>query len=199
MSYGINAPTGLQVFTGDGQQTKAAPYAMRIASGYAANIFQGSPVMATNSGKIAIHPGDESQPILGVAVGFQYLLPGDLNPAPKLYWPANTVTVGAADAICYVITDLDMLFSIQMSDGAASVSAIFNNATIVNAGAGNPVTGISTCSLETAVAGNADYPLKVYDIDPTIGNFAATVAGQQYNNVLVKFNNHVSRAGTAGI
>jgi hypothetical protein len=194
MSYGVNAPTGLQVFTGDGQQTKAAPYAMRIASGYAANIFQGSPVMATNSGKIAIHPGDGSQPILGVAIGFQYLLPGDLNPAPKLYWPANTVTVGAADAICYVITDLDMLFSIQMT-ASADISAIFSNATIDAAGAGNTVTGISTCSLSTAVAGNANYPLKVYDIDPTIGN----KPGQQYNNVLVKFNNHVSRAGTVGI
>lgn len=196
MSYGVNAPQGLQLVSRDGSPYSGAALTLPIPSGYAANLFVGTPLMMSAQGYPILYVAGAGNPILGVAIGFNYILPNDLNPAPKSYWPANTVTKGAAPGSVAIVTDPEALWSIQLAAAQIDQSMVFNNLDIVNAGSGDTNTGLSQASGGAPANGNANYPLKVWGLDTSSTLNAATPL---YQNILVKFNNCASRAGTAGV
>jgi hypothetical protein len=99
------------------------PYAgstrqIKIASGYALNIYTGSIVIIVTAGTIeaAVTPvvGSAANPLpagtVGVFVGCTYTDPNLKYKIFSQYWPTGTV---AADAMAYVVDDPNVLFQAQ--------------------------------------------------------------------------------------
>ena len=202
MSYGVNAPQGLQPYsdiTGTPWNNQSTQY--NIISGLATNIFTGDPVIFDGAGGITVATAG-SNPTLGVFVGCKYLLNGTYAFSP--YWPSGTV---ASNAVAFVIDDPNVVFNIQ-AGGAGTPAVIlsdFGNNVPFHAGAGSTTSGQSGFYLDSAnFAGTSTLNLKVLAFTPVPGNPTPTVRnGTQgsFNNALVIINNHVYKGGTgtAGI
>lgn len=213
MSYGVNAPMGLQPVgmlgnaTWNNQTTPAF-----IASGYAQNIFQGTPVYPAANGTIVLATAGDANPIMGVFWGCN-LLTADGRVVFSPYWPANTVVTSPgypiAVATAFIITDPAVVYNIQSTDtldpndqrGVTSAE-IWNNASLVAGAApgGNIQTGLSNWSLDVNTIGNgANKQLKIIGFTDIPGNNPGNPAApleEKFNNVLVVINNHYFKGGT---
>ena len=191
------APYGLKAVNLVGGQ----PYAgstrqLKIASGYAANIYNGSVVSIVAAGTVEIvsEVGSNADAFpagtVGVFVGCSYTDPGTKQKLFKQYWPAGTV---ASDAVAYVIDDPDVVFQIQADDTLAQ-TALGINIPVVNPTAGDTVTGNSTMAADaSAIAVTNTLAFKIIDfVDSTTSS-----VGDTYTDILVKFN-PLSHAYTNG-
>jgi len=191
------APYGLKAVNLVGGQ----PYAgstrqIKIASGYAANIYNGSVVSVVAAGTVEIvsEVGSNADPFpagtVGVFVGCSYTDPNTKQKLFKQYWPSGTV---ASDAVAYVIDDPDVVFQIQADDTLAQ-TALGINIPVVNPTAGDTVTGNSTMAADaSAIAVTNTLAFKIIDfVDSTTSS-----VGDTYTDVLVKFN-PLSHAYTNG-
>ena len=191
------APHGLKAVNLVGGQ----PYAgstrqIKIASGYAANIYNGSVVSVVAAGTVEIvsEVGTNADPFpagtVGVFVGCSYTDPNTKQKLFKQYWPSGTV---ASDAVAYVIDDPDVVFQIQADDTLAQ-TALGINIPVVNPTAGDTVTGNSTMAADaSAIAVTNTLAFKIIDfVDSTTSS-----VGDTYTDVLVKFN-PLSHAYTNG-
>jgi len=191
------APYGLKAVNLVGGQ----PYAgstrlLKIASGYASNIFNGSVVSVVAAGTVEIvsEVGSNADPFpagtVGVFVGCSYTDPNTKQKLFKQYWPSGTV---ASDAVAYVIDDPDVVFQIQADDTLAQ-TALGINIPVVNPTAGDTVTGNSTMAADaSAIAVTNTLAFKIIDfVDSTTSS-----VGDTYTDVLVKFN-PLSHAYTNG-
>jgi len=191
------APHGLKAVNLVGGQ----PYAgstrqIKIASGYAANIYNGSVVSVVAAGTVEIvsEVGSNADPFpagtVGVFVGCSYTDPNTKQKLFKQYWPSGTV---ASDAVAYVIDDPDVVFQIQADDTLAQ-TALGINIPVVNPTAGDTVTGNSTMAADaSAIAVTNTLAFKIIDfVDSTTSS-----VGDTYTDVLVKFN-PLSHAYTNG-
>ena len=192
------APHGLKAVNLVGGQ----PYAgstrqIKIASGYAANIYNGSVVSVVAAGTVEIvsEVGSNADPFpagtVGVFVGCSYTDPNTKQKLFSQYWPSGTV---ASDAVAYVIDDPDVVFQIQADDTLAQ-SALGINIPVVNPTAGSTTTGNSTMAADaSAIAVGATLAFKIVDfVDSTTSS-----VGDTYTDILVKFNptSHAYTAGT---
>ena len=192
------APYGLKAVNLVGGQ----PYAgstrlLKIASGYAANIYNGSVVSVVAAGTVEIvsEVGTNADPFpagtVGVFVGCSYTDPNTKQKLFSQYWPSGTV---ASDAVAYVIDDPDVVFQIQADDTLAQ-SALGINIPVVNPTAGSTTTGNSTMAADaSAIAVGATLAFKIVDfVDSTTSS-----VGDTYTDILVKFNptSHAYTAGT---
>jgi len=192
------APYGLKAVNLVGGQ----PYAgstrqIKIASGYAANIYNGSVVSVVAAGTVEIvsEVGSAADVFpagtVGVFVGCSYTDPNTKQKLFKQYWPSGTV---ASDAVAYVIDDPDVVFQIQADDTLAQ-SALGINIPVVNPTAGSTTTGNSTMAADaSAIAVGATLAFKIVDfVDSTTSS-----VGDTYTDILVKFNptSHAYTAGT---
>ena len=191
------APYGLKAVNLVGGQ----PYAgstrqLKIASGYASNIFNGSVVSIVAAGTVEIvsEVGSNADAFpagtVGVFVGCSYTDPGTKQKLFKQYWPASTV---ASDAVAYVIDDPDVVFQIQ-ADATLAQTALGINIPVVNPTAGDTVTGNSTMAADaSAIAVTNTLAFKIIDfVDSTTSS-----VGDTYTDILVKFN-PLSHAYTNG-
>ena len=191
------APHGLKAVNLVGGQ----PYAgstrqIKIASGYAANIYNGSVVSVVAAGTVEIvsEVGSNADPFpagtVGVFVGCSYTDPSTKQKLFSQYWPSGTV---ASDAVAYVIDDPDVVFQIQADDTLAQ-TALGINIPVVNPTAGDTVTGNSTMAADaSAIAVTNTLAFKIIDfVDSTTSS-----VGDTYTDVLVKFN-PLSHAYTNG-
>jgi len=191
------APHGLKAVNLVGGQ----PYAgstrqIKIASGYAANIYNGSVVSVVAAGTVEIvsEVGSAADVFpdgtVGVFVGCSYTDPNTKQKLFKQYWPSGTV---ASDAVAYVIDDPDVVFQIQADDTLAQ-TALGINIPVVNPTAGDTVTGNSTMAADaSAIAVTNTLAFKIIDfVDSTTSS-----VGDTYTDVLVKFN-PLSHAYTNG-
>ena len=130
--------------------------------------------------------------ILGVFNGCSYVDPsGDI--IYSNYWPANAT---GTDIFANVIDDPSATFEIQ-ADAAFPVADLFGNFDIVDATAGSTVSGNSRTELDvTTGATTAGLALKAIDISQDPENSDVSSAN---TNVIVKINNHLFSAGTAGL
>ena len=170
------------------------PYAgstrqIKIASGYASNIYYGQVVSIVAAGTIQVVTtnGDNSTPFpagtIGVFVGCTYTNPSTKQLTFAQYWPTGTV---ASDAMAYVIDDYNTLFQVQ-ADGSLAQTVLGSNAILAavqSTSTGSTSTGNSTTALSASVATTSGYAFRIVDF---VESTTSTV-GDAYTDVLVKFN-----------
>ena len=188
----FDAPFGLRpsrTSTSSQQQNR-----YRIASGYATAIFQGDLVAMVTGGGIERVAAGGTGLILGVFNGCNYTDPTTGKPTWSNYYPGG---VAAADIIADVIDDPSATFEVQ-ADAAFPVADLAGNFDIVdNSPVGDTTSGGSRMELSvTTGAVTATLPLKAIDISQDPENSDVSAAN---TNVIVKINNHLFSAGTAGL
>ena len=166
----------------------------RIASGYATAIYQGDLVAMVTGGGIERVAAGGSGLILGVFNGCNYTDPTTGKPTWSAYYPGG---VAASDIIANVIDDPNATFEIQ-ADAAFPVADLAGNFDIVdNSPVGDTTSGMSRMELDvTTGATTSTLPLKAIDISQDPENSDVSSAN---TNVIVKINNHLFSAGTAGL
>ena len=170
------------------------PYAgstrqIKIANGYASNIFYGQVVSIVAAGtiEVVVTNGDNSTPFpagtIGVFVGCTYTNPTTKQLTFAQYFPTGTV---ASDAMAYVVDDYNTLFQVQAA-GSLAQTVLGSNA-ILNAvqstSTGSTTTGNSNTALSTSVAVTSGYAFRIVDF---VESTTSTV-GDAFTDVLVKFN-----------
>ena len=170
------------------------PYAgstrqIKIASGYASNIYYGSVVSIVAAGTIQVVTtnGDNSTPFpagtIGVFVGCTYTNPSTKQLTFSQYWPTGTV---ASDAMAYVVDDYNTLFQVQ-ADGSLAQATLGSNAILAavqSTSTGSTTTGNSNTAISATVATTSGYAFRIVDF---VESTTSTV-GDAYTDVLVKFN-----------
>lgn len=122
---------------------------MPIASGEAAAIFSGDVVEMQAGGTIKVGTATSGDAACGIFAGCSYTA-SDGTPVYSKYWPAATVTSGAADAIGYVYSDPNIVFSAQTTGTAAQTE---NGALLdLTATAGSVATGRSNQEINEAAS-----------------------------------------------
>ena len=160
---------------------------IKIASGYAVNIFQGDIVKLVAAGVVEKDTGTTACTPVGVFMGCVFTDPTSEQKTFKQYWPASTV---ASDAYAYVVDDPDVLCQIQ-GDAAVAQTTLGSNFAIVQT-AGSTSTGNSKVALDASTtASTATLPLRLVDFvdgpDSAVGDaFTDCIvkwnAGHQYGN-----------------
>ena len=180
-----------------GQPFAGSTRQLKIASGYASDIFNGSVVSIVAAGTVEIvnEVGTNADAFVagtvGVFVGCTYTDPNTKQKLFSQYWPSGTV---ASDAMAYVVDDYDCVFQIQADDTLAQ-SALGINIPVVNPTAGSTVTGNSTMAADASVIAVTDtLAFKIIDFV----NSTTSEVGDTYTDVLVKFNpkSHAYSNGT---
>jgi len=169
----------------------------KIASGTATAIFQGDTVTfgvsgGVSTGFIVKHtPGAAN--ILGVFIGCNYTVPTSKKPVWRNYYPGG---IAADDIVAFVVDDPNAQFLVQAS-GVAGVTAIGQNADLVQTVAGNTTTGVSGLELNTgSLAAASALNVKVVGVTTDPSNSDLTAA---YADLIVIINEHLYRGPTAGV
>jgi hypothetical protein len=164
-----------------------------IASNASA-IYQGSPVIVTNDGTIAItgSASGDTYKHIGVFYGCEYVSSVTGKKTWSNYWPGSGANTNF-DIVGYVYDNPTQRFTIatdaSFTNRATAKAAIFENSQFNTGTSGSTTTGSSSASLDVATldASNESLPIKILGIydDPTNQDFDA--AGIQ---MIVMFNNH---------
>jgi hypothetical protein len=164
-----------------------------IASNASA-IYNGSPVIATNGGTIAItgSASGDTYKHLGAFNGCEYVSSVTGKKTFSNFWPGSGANTDF-DIVGFVYDNPTQRFVIatdaSFTDRATAKAAIFESTQFNTGTSGSAVSGVSSASLDVATldASNASLPLKILGIydDPTNQDYAA--AGLQ---MIVMFNNH---------
>lgn len=201
MTYGVNAPLGLQAATyGSSAPWSGGFQVFNITPNYGTSLFLGDLVTFTNGQLVRYTPGQSATAApCGVFWGCTFTDPTGVVQIQK-YWPAAQAVKTGTYPLANVITDTNTIFSIQ-SSAAFAWSNLDKNFDVTFATAGNPLTGESGMMLDyTTVAATATLPLHVIAFDTVPGN-VPTPGGTSvaYANVLVKLNNTTINAGATGV
>lgn len=198
MSYGTNAPKGLQpVRKLDGSAWSGALNEYPITSTYATALYNGDPVTTLADGTIGV--GVAGSPILGVFQGVKYI---DSTGVAKFqaYWPGNPGILTGTTVTALVIDDPNVVYTIQETSGTGTAGTPLAladrglNANFLYT-AGSAATGQSAVSLNNATEADTNtLNLKIIALDPTPGNAVGA-----YANWLVALNDTRYRNGITGI
>lgn len=194
----ISAPYGLkpinliggQVFSGS---TRNLP----IASGYAANIFNGDTVTLVAGGTIEASPlAADASPlagVVGVFLGCSFTSPVTKQKVFSQYWPTGTV---ASDAVAIVADDPDTLYKgvlvagTTVNDVTSGLLPAYLGQTLVGSNArlvlntGSTASGDSKVGIYTAAgATTTSLPLRIVDVVLDTAN-----ASGNFVELIVKFN-----------
>lgn len=181
------APYGLRpINLIGGQPFAGSTRQLKIASGYATNIFFGDIVAIGVDGTIVkvTTAGTDAAPFpagtVGVFLGCTYTNPSLKYKLHAQYWPAGTV---ASDAMAYVCDDPDALFQVQANAPVTQTMLGSNFAVVQTAGDVN--TGNSKVALDVASrATTATIGLRLVDV--VDGPFSTI--GDAFTDCIVKFN-----------
>jgi hypothetical protein len=164
-----------------------------IASGASA-IYQGSPVIVTNDGTIAItgSASGDTYKHIGAFAGCEYVSSVTGKKVWSKYWPGSGADTNF-DIVGYVYDNPVQRFVLAtdatFTNRATAKAAIFESTQFNTGTSGSTTTGNSSASMDVATldASDASLPLKILGIyeDPETQDFAA--AGIQ---MIVMFNNH---------
>ena len=160
----------------------------------ASAIYQGSPVIATNGGTIAItgSASGDTYKHVGAFNGCEYVSSVTGKKTWSRYWPGSGADTNY-DIVGYVYDNPTQRFTIatdaSFTNRATAKAAIWENSQFNTGTSGSTTTGVSSAGLDVATldASDASLPLKILGIydDPTNQDYAA--AGLQ---MIVMFNNH---------
>jgi|TARA_R110000772_G_scaffold32850_1_gene80183 hypothetical protein len=165
----------------------------RIVTTYDTSIFQGDMVKAVTGGHIERVVAGATDLILGVFNGCSYV-DASGNQVFSNYWPADTA---GTDIFANIIDDPSATFEIQ-ANAAMPIADLFGNFDLVDQSpVGSTTSGISRMELAVSTgATTAGLALKAIDISQDPENSDVSSAN---TNVVVKINNHLFSAGTAGL
>lgn len=165
------APFGLRAVRKiDGTPPNYAPIQMQVLYSDTTPIGKGDLVSLANGyiTKTAYNGTDHA--MIGVFDGCQYY---DTNLARPVFSPnwTGVTTALAGSVFANVITDLDMIFQVQSTGAAAvPVADIGTNATFVAAPVVNPITGISTLTLNAdTTATTSTFPMRITGLAAAVG------------------------------
>jgi hypothetical protein len=170
------------------------PYAgstrqIKIASGYASNIFYGQVVSIVAAGtiEVVVTNGDNSTPFpagtIGVFVGCTYTNPTTKQLTFAQYFPTGTA---ADDAMAYIVDDYNTLFQVQCA-GSLAQSTLGSNAklnAVQSTSTGSTSTGNSNTAISATTAATSGFAFRIVDF---VESTTSTV-GDAFTDVLVKFN-----------
>ena len=153
---------------------------IKVASGYAADIFYGDFVKLVNTGTIEKDTGTATATPVGIFMGCFYTDPSTSQPTFNQMWPTGTV---AADAMAYVLDDPDAVFRMQ-GDGSLAQTTLGNNIAIIHT-SGSTTIGRSKNAVNAGTAATTDtLPLRILEFmdgpDSTVGD--------AYTDVLLTYN-----------
>jgi hypothetical protein len=183
------APYGLRpVKLIGGRNYAGSTRQIKIASAYAANIYNGSVVKIHTDGTLNIvtetgGAGDLFPAgTIGVFVGCEYT-DSVRGLTHSQYWPTGQV---ASDAVGYIVDDPDVLFQVQ-ADGVLSQAELGMNVDFTAAqstSTGSTTTGNSTSSVTATAVATTTIAFRIVDfVDST-----TSTVGDAKTDVLVKFN-----------
>lgn len=165
----VSAPYGLKpVNLVGGLPFAGATRQFSIASGYAANLFNGDVVKIVSTGTVEKDTGTAAATPVGVFLGCSYTDPTLKYKLFSQYWPTGTV---ASDAVAYVCDDPDALFKVVAVSGTTVVASygrtlIGNNAPLVQ-NAGSTATGNSAVAIDGSSAATTNsLPVRIIDVVP---------------------------------
>jgi hypothetical protein len=160
----------------------------------ASAIYQGSPVIATNDGTIAItgSASGDTYKHIGVFAGCEYVSSVTGKKTWSNYWPGSGADTNF-DIVGYVYDNPVQRFVITtdatFTNEATAKAAIFENTQFDSGTSGSTTTGNSSAAMDVATldATDASLPLKIVGIydDPENQDFTAAGGG-----MVVMFNNH---------
>lgn len=172
-----NAPFGLRAaYSPSGTIREMAG---TIITGYASDIYTGSPVKMGTNGTIELAANGDA--FIGVFCGCQYLPSGAQRPVISPSWPANTA---ATQIIAYYTMDPYLVYEIQ-ADGSITQAEVGQQADLVNSDASNGL-GYSTAAISASTNSSGNYQLRVVGIANGINN----AAGDAYTVVQVQIADH---------
>jgi hypothetical protein len=184
----VSAPYGFKPINRlDGMPYAGATRQIKIASGYAANVFNGDLVAVVTGGTVEKFAGTTSGSPVGVFVGCSYTNPTTKQKQFAQYWPTGTV---AADAVAYVVDDPSAVFKVAVTNSSSVMStaaraAIGANMSVIQ-GTGDANTGNSAVSV---LAGSEDttntLPIRVIDVVEE-----TATAADAFPELIVKINIH---------
>jgi hypothetical protein len=154
-----NAPTGLKPTRHQaGGVIRTTAYPGGIASGLAASIYYGDPVILLASGRLQVAAAGSAN-LLGVFAGVEYTDSLGRRQYSK-NWPAATV---ATNIIAYVYDDPNLLYQVQF-DSNFTLTMIGTNTDILYA-SGTSTTGISRVQASSTVeASGTTAQLRIYGL-----------------------------------
>ena len=173
----------------------------------ASAIYQGSPVIATNDGTVAVSSSASGDTLkfLGVFAGCEYVSSSTGKKVFSNYWPGSGADTNF-DIIANVYDNPMQRYIVcsdaSLTDKATAIAAIFESAEFSaesskGAADGSTTTGISAAQLDVSTVDAADlsHPLKIVGIldDPENADF--TAAGIP---LIVMINNHALTAPATG-
>ena len=162
----------------------------KIKSGETDVIYQGDVVQLETTGCITVS-GNTTQGNIGVFNGCFYNDPTTKKPTWKNYYPGSiTPTVGDIDA--YIYDDPNQLFEVQ-ANATLAQTAVGDNCDQVYA-AGSTVNGHSKSELGAVAGASAQFRVVRISEDPDNSDIASA-----NSNWIVRFNEHLYYANTAGI
>ena len=190
-------PYGLRpVNTIGGRPYAGSTRAIKIASGYATNIFNGSIVTLKSTGTVELlvsttgGAGDlwaasTSGLPVGVFMGCQYT-DATMGLVHSQYWPTGQV---ASDAVAFVVDDPDALFMAQSAGSIAQAELGMNCAlsAIQSTSTGSTATGNSTSALTAAAVATTGLAFRIVDFVES----TTSTAGDAYTDVIIKFNANI--------
>jgi hypothetical protein len=160
----------------------------------ASAIYQGSPVIGTNDGTIAItgSASGDTYKHIGVFAGCEYVSSVTGKKTWSNYWPGSGADTNF-DIVGYVYDNPGQRFVIAtdatFTNKATAKEAIFENTQFDSGTSGSTTTGNSSAALDVATLDSTDasLPLKIVGIydDPENQDFTAAGVG-----MVVMFNNH---------
>lgn len=165
----IAAPYGLKpINLIGGLPFAGATRQFKIASGYAANLFNGDLVKLVGGGTVEKDAGTTTATPVGIFLGCSYTDPTLKYKLFSQYWPTGTV---ASDAVAYVCDDPNALFKVAAVSGTVVIAGysrglIGSNVSLVQ-NAGSTATGNSAVAiLGTSSATTDTLPIRVIDVVP---------------------------------
>lgn len=153
---------------------------IKIASGYAANVFYGDFVKMVAAGVIQKDTGTATMTPVGVFMGCAYTDPNTKQKTFSQMWPTGTV---ASDAVAYVLDDPDAVFKMQ-SDESLAQTDLGNNIGVVQTD-GSTDIGRSKNALDGSTAATTNtLPLRIVEFV----DGPDSAVGDAYTDALVIFN-----------
>ena len=126
----------------------------------------------TRAGRDIALTADGAAEIIGIFAGCHYTAEsGDVVWSP--YWPADTATAGAVDAVAHVFTDPNIVYEVQ-SDGIAAATVVGQYADMVSTHAGSAVTGRSGEEIAGASTSNDILQVKIIGSAPQADGISAS-------------------------